>query len=79
MGRRISTWLLTTLTVLAAPSLQAEGQQAFNKYFDALPVFWDRIYPQGGETLYCGESFGAYHGRSINIEHVFPMAWGHAR
>lgn len=54
---------------------QTLGQQVFQAYFDALPVFWQRIYPDGGRTLYCDEKFGAYHGRSINIEHIFPMAW----
>lgn len=53
----------------------AAEPQAFESYFDALPVFWDQVYPDGGETLYCGKAFGKRHGRSINIEHVFPMAW----
>lgn len=65
-------WLL--LLPFAGP-LQAAGQQIFTAYLDTLPVFWERIYPQGGRTLYCDEKFGAYHGRRINIEHVFPMAW----
>ena len=49
--------------------------RAFESYFDALPVFWDQVYPNGGETLYCGKPFGKRRGRSVNIEHVFPMAW----
>ncbi|MCW8945423.1 MAG: endonuclease [Sedimenticola sp.] len=61
--------------LFTAPSLLAEGQQVFKEYFEALPVFWERIYPKGGQTLYCGEKFGSYHGRSINIEHVYPMGW----
>jgi hypothetical protein len=32
--------------------------RAFESYFDALPVFWDQVYPNGGETLYCGKPFG---------------------
>lgn len=67
--------LFCLLILYFAAPLQAAGQQLFKEYFEALPLFWQRIYPQGGETLYCGEKFGAYHGRSINIEHVFPMAW----
>lgn len=67
--------LLALLSLLFTPPVQAAGQQFFHSYFDALPVFWQRIYPNGGRTLYCNEKFAAYHGRGINIEHVFPMAW----
>ncbi len=45
------------------------------EYFNVLPLFWSRLYPDGGETLYCGRKFGSNKGRSINIEHVFPMSW----
>jgi deoxyribonuclease-1 len=74
--KKLNTRTLFCLLLVhfSAPIL-ADGQQVFKAYFDALPVFWERIYPKGGETLYCGEKFGSYHGRSINIEHVFPMAW----
>lgn len=75
MGRCIGILLLTSIALLATPTLRAEGQRAFREYFEALPVFWDRIYPRGGRTLYCGKSFGVHRGRGINIEHVFPMAW----
>jgi deoxyribonuclease I len=44
-------------------------------YFDALPLFWGKVYPDGGETLYCGNRFGADRGREINIEHILPMSW----
>ena len=53
----------------------AAEPRTFESYFDALPVFWDQVYPEGGETLYCGKTFGKRRERSINIEHVFPMAW----
>lgn len=61
----------TLLVALPAYS----GQQKFTDYFDALPVFWERVYAEGGETLYCGKRFGKRSGKSVNIEHVFPMAW----
>lgn len=44
-------------------------------YRDIRPVFWDQLYSDGGNTLYCEQSFGKRHGRNINIEHVFPMSW----
>jgi deoxyribonuclease-1 len=71
MSPRIALLLFT----LVSCQLQAAGQQVHSKYLDALPVFWDHIYPQGGETLYCGRKFGPYRGHGINIEHVFPMSW----
>ncbi len=45
------------------------------EYFETLPKFWGVLYANGGETLYCGKKFGKRHGRNINAEHVFPMAW----
>jgi deoxyribonuclease I len=45
------------------------------EYFNILPLFWSKVYPNGGETLYCGRRFGSNKGRGINIEHVFPMGW----
>lgn len=59
---------------LITPATAVE-QQRFTNYFDALPLFWDQVYDQGGETLYCGTPFGPRRGRGINIEHVFPMGW----
>lgn len=73
---RINSLLLPALLMLTiTPQSQAAGQTAFKEYFQALPLFWDRIYPKGGKTLYCSKKFGSRHGRSINIEHVYPMAW----
>ncbi|MCF6236832.1 MAG: endonuclease [Gammaproteobacteria bacterium] len=45
------------------------------EYFKTLPKFWGALYANGGKTLYCGREFGSRHGRDINAEHVFPMAW----
>ncbi len=44
-------------------------------YFNTRPIFWSKLYPNGGETIYCGRKFGSNRGRSINIEHIFPMSW----
>ena len=61
----------------ASPPTFAEGPPA--DYLEAIPVFWERVYPDGGETLYCGERFdgGRFSdaGQPLNIEHVMPMAW----
>jgi deoxyribonuclease-1 len=73
MKHRLIILLLSTLPLSCTAG--QNGQQAFDNYFDALRVFWDEVYPQGGETLYCGTRFGSRKGRDINIEHVLPMAW----
>lgn len=44
------------------------------RYLDTIPVFWRTLYPDGGEGLYCGATFGS-HDRRYNVEHVYPMAW----
>ncbi len=44
-------------------------------YDTARPLFWSKLYPQGGETLYCGTKFSGRRGRKFNVEHVFPMSW----
>lgn len=73
---RRSTLLLTLFLAGLLWSLSGSGgQREFERYFDVLPVFWGEIYPQGGETLYCGQSFGRNKGRRINVEHVYPMSW----
>jgi len=43
-------------------------------YLDTIPVFWRNLYPDGGESLYCGDSFRP-RDRAYNIEHVYPMSW----
>jgi deoxyribonuclease-1 len=58
---------------VAAP-VHRDGER-IAEYFTALALFWDRVYPQGGETLYCARAFGARRGPGINVEHVFPMSW----
>lgn len=39
------------------------------------PLFWSRLYRDGGTTLYCNERFEQQRGKGFNIEHVMPMAW----
>ncbi len=50
------------------------GPAVADAYLETVPLFWKKLYPEGGESLYCGESFGRYD-RRYNIEHVFPMSW----
>lgn len=60
---------LITIFFLAYSPVYAESD-----YLKLIPVFWSQLYPNGGETLYCGVDFAARDGR-VNIEHVFPMSW----
>ena len=71
---RLPAWLVMLLLgfCLGVSSVWAKPQ---GEYFDILPLFWSKVYPDGGETLYCGREFGSNKGRDINIEHVFPMSW----
>lgn len=43
-------------------------------YLDNLRTFWQELYPDGGETLYCGKKFRPFD-RSVNVEHIYPMSW----
>ncbi len=63
------------LLLLLPTTTPAEGQHTFDNYTDARKVFWKQIYPEGGRTLYCNKPFGGGWHRSINVEHVYPMAW----
>jgi deoxyribonuclease-1 len=66
---------ITLLISIYLSTFAGSFKKPEEEYFNILPLFWSRIYSEGGETLYCGRKFGANKGRSINIEHVFPMGW----
>jgi len=53
----------------------AHAGQPILSYEEARPVFWQKLYPDGGETFYCQKQFGPGYNKGINIEHVFPMGW----
>jgi len=57
---------------VAKPGLDKQHQR---KYLDSIPIFWNKLYSSGGETLYCGKKFNGNFDRAINIEHVMPMSW----
>jgi Endonuclease I len=54
---------------------QSSQQARIANYDEARKIFWQGVYPQGGETLYCGRPFLPKARRNFNIEHVFPMSW----
>ena len=69
--RRRSTVVAAIVFVVSA----CDPAGAILDYEEARQYFWNDLYPAGGQTLYCGESFTADSHRGLNIEHVFPMGW----
>ncbi|MCU1717766.1 endonuclease [Pseudomonas sp. 5P_3.1_Bac2] len=52
--------MLLVIGCLAAsfsPSVLANGQSQLDDPKAATELFWQQIYPQGGNTLYCGQAF----------------------
>ena len=44
-------------------------------YREAKPLFWNKVYKDGGITLYSREAISRKAHSWINVEHVFPMSW----
>ena len=65
-------WLVLLLTLLFVPPTLADQTQVRN-YRTARVLFWGRVYPEGGFTFYCGESFEDKTG--LNVEHIYPASW----
>ncbi len=72
--RHYSFILFTMMGLLACNSPSAQ-QTGIENYYEAKKLFWGQLYAKGGETLYCGQSFGPSKGKQINVEHVMPMSW----
>lgn len=53
----------------------ADAGEPIPTYEEARPIFWQKLYADGGETFYCQRQFGSGYNKGINIEHVFPMGW----
>jgi deoxyribonuclease-1 len=68
------TMLLLAMVAMLVPAIAlAEGQSRFDRYTDARISFWNEVYVDGGDTLYCGEAF--LEPTDLTIEHVFPISW----
>ncbi len=68
MLRRLgfSIWLLLSLSASA-------DQTQIPDYRTARGLHWTELYPNGGWTLYCGESFQDRSG--LSVEHIYPASW----
>lgn len=51
------------------------AQKRLDSYFDVIKLFWERLYSNGGKTIYSLQTFDSDKPEWINIEHIFPMAW----
>jgi len=64
--------LVLCLTIGAYPSFA--DQTRIPDYRETREIFWQKLYPNGGWTLYCGERFER-RGRELNVEHIYPASW----
>lgn len=76
--RKVACLLAVLLMVACVEGREKQPPLSSKKLVDykaARQVFWQEVYPGGGETLYCGRPFLPKARRNFNIEHVFPMSW----
>ena len=64
--------LALCLAIGATPSFADQTQ--IPDYREAREIFWQKLYPSGGWTLYCGERFEG-RSRELNVEHIYPASW----
>lgn len=70
--RNVFTLLVMTLVCFSRPGMA--DQTVIPSYDSARDTwFWDKLYPTGGRTLYCGQAFRSH--EPLNIEHVFAASW----
>jgi len=75
-GGLLTAALIFSMTGCAedVESLSLKTSEVKN-YKEARRLLWTKLYPDGGETLYCGEDFDSQFRKGFNVEHVFPMSW----
>lgn len=74
MSKRYLQIFCAALLSLSVSSVLAE-QTKIPDYKTARYLFWSKVYPKGGKTLYCAQPFSTKKKSGINIEHVYPMSW----
>ncbi len=57
--------------LLVSPALADQTQ--IPKYRKARELHWEKLYPFGGFTFYCGDEFEDRSG--LNIEHIYAASW----
>ena len=72
---------VSTIVLLLLFSGTAGAQQTVIPNYAAArdQFFWDRVYPNGGETIYCGVTFPGgtrtVNGEQLTVEHTYPADW----
>jgi len=69
----MTRFLLTMVAMLIPTNAFAGGQSHFDHYDTAHVSFWNEVYADGGDTLYCGVAF--LEPTDLTTEHVFSTAW----
>jgi len=65
---------LVQFLILLVPIVVFADQVKFQSYTTVQKkIFWVKLYPNGGNTLYCNQHF--VDRSPLNIEHVYPAAW----
>jgi deoxyribonuclease I len=81
---RIVAMALISIGILLPESVRADGQTEIPNYATASSkFFYQKLYPQGGFTLYCGAWFAVevkkggkfIKSPGLNIEHIYPANW----
>lgn len=66
---------IATLFFVFSGNIQALADQTeIPNYRTARNIFWEELYPTGGQTLYCNITAPG-RGEGFNIEHVFAASW----
>ena len=73
------THLIILSTLLIYSNISLADQTVIPNYNKARDVFWNKLYPKGNWTIYCGVRFNnrkeTVDGRKLSIEHVYPQSW----
>lgn len=71
---RASAIAFSLFAALAAPSLQAGGQNVFSDADEAIrTAFWGSVYAGGGKTLYCGKTFADDENGALTATHIYNV------
>lgn len=66
-------WLVLSAMTIGS-GLAHAGQTVIPDYDTARDdFFWPKLYADGGDSIYCGQSFAA--GERLTVEHAFPADW----
>jgi len=72
-------YLLLIYLLLVSSNAAFSDQTVIPNYNKSKTIFWNKLYPTGNWTIYCGVRFNnrksTIDGRKLSIEHVYPQSW----